>query len=75
MSSPAKAVEPARSEVETCGTSEEPEVVAGSFESGVAALAYELWQRRGCPEGSPEDDWFEAERILRERQNTEYSPG
>jgi len=27
----------------------------------IAALAYSLWQARGCPEGSPEDDWFNAE--------------
>jgi Protein of unknown function (DUF2934) len=27
----------------------------------VAALAYEFWQARGCPEGTPEEDWFRAE--------------
>lgn len=27
-------------------------------------LAYELWQRRGCPLGSPEIDWFAAEDSL-----------
>ena len=31
----------------------------------VSALAYRLWQERGCPEGSPQDDWFLAERELR----------
>jgi hypothetical protein len=30
----------------------------------IAALAYALWQQRGCPEGSPENDWYEAERKL-----------
>jgi hypothetical protein len=30
----------------------------------IAALAYELWQQRGCPEGSPEQDWYEAERKV-----------
>jgi Protein of unknown function (DUF2934) len=30
----------------------------------IAQLAYLLWQRRGCPEGSPDNDWFEAERQL-----------
>jgi hypothetical protein len=30
----------------------------------VAALAYELWQRRGCPIGSPDVDWTEAEATL-----------
>jgi hypothetical protein len=31
----------------------------------VDALAYRLWQKRGCPEGSPEDDWFAAEQMLK----------
>jgi hypothetical protein len=31
----------------------------------IAALAYRYWQARGCPDGSPEDDWFKAEYELR----------
>ncbi|MGD0435778.1 MAG: DUF2934 domain-containing protein [Bryobacteraceae bacterium] len=31
----------------------------------IAALAYELWQARGCPDGSPEEDWFHAAEALR----------
>lgn len=31
----------------------------------VAALAYRLWQDRGCPHGSDQEDWFQAARILR----------
>jgi hypothetical protein len=31
----------------------------------IAALAHKLWQARGCPEGSPEEDWFEAVKELR----------
>jgi hypothetical protein len=27
----------------------------------ICALAYSLWQARGCPEGTPEEDWFRAE--------------
>jgi hypothetical protein len=30
----------------------------------IAALAYELWQKRGCPDGSPEADWLRAEDEL-----------
>jgi hypothetical protein len=30
----------------------------------VAARAYELWIQRGCPIGSPEVDWLQAEREL-----------
>src|SRR5579872_1352514 len=30
-----------------------------------AALAYRLWRARGCPQGSPEEDWFLAVEALR----------
>jgi hypothetical protein len=30
----------------------------------IANLAYRLWQERGCPIGSPEEDWFRAEGLL-----------
>ena len=30
----------------------------------VAKLAYKLWEERGRPFGSPEVDWFAAERTL-----------
>ena len=33
----------------------------------IALLAYALWQERGYPEGSSEDDWFRAEQELRGR--------
>jgi hypothetical protein len=34
----------------------------------VAQLAYSYWLARGCPDGSPEDDWLRAEQdILRQR--------
>ena len=31
----------------------------------IARLAYSYWQDRGCPDGSPEEDWFRAESELR----------
>lgn len=31
----------------------------------VAELAYRRWIERGCPQGSPEEDWFAAEKELR----------
>ena len=40
----------------------EPVVMSGQ----IAALAYAMWQERGCPEGTPEEDWFRAEGELRE---------
>jgi hypothetical protein len=35
-------------------------------QNDIAKLAYTLWQQRGCPYGTPELDWFEAERKVRE---------
>jgi DUF2934 family protein len=34
----------------------------------IATLAYVLWQNRGCPIGSADEDWIEAEQQLRERK-------
>jgi hypothetical protein len=31
-------------------------------QNAIRARAYKLWQDRGCPAGSPEHDWFSAER-------------
>ena len=39
----------------------------------VAALAYSLWQSRGCPEGTPDEDWYNAEDILRTNGKIEES--
>jgi hypothetical protein len=33
----------------------------------IAMRAHELWQERGCPFGSPDEDWFEAAKELRAR--------
>jgi hypothetical protein len=33
--------------------------------SDIAALAFQLWKERGCPDGSPEDDWYKAEQRLK----------
>ena len=35
--------------------------------SDIAALAYRLWQERGCPIGTPEEDWYRAEELLATR--------
>jgi hypothetical protein len=34
----------------------------------IAALAHALWEARGCPTGSPEEDWFHAVQQLRARK-------
>ena len=35
-----------------------------SMQESIQQLAYALWERRGCPEGSPEKDWREAEQQV-----------
>jgi Protein of unknown function (DUF2934) len=39
-----------------------------SLHTQIAALAHSLWQERGCPEGTPEADWFTAEQQIAERK-------
>lgn len=34
----------------------------------IGELAYRLWQSRGCPDGTAEQDWREAEEHLRAAQ-------
>jgi hypothetical protein len=34
-------------------------------QTAIAARAYELWQERGSPIGSPEADWFRAVEELK----------
>jgi len=41
---------------------EEPDTIV------IESLAYQLWQARGCPEGSPEVDWRTAEEQLKDHQ-------
>ena len=37
---------------------------AGDLRQLTEKLAYEYWQRRGCPLGSPEIDWAAAEKTV-----------
>jgi len=39
----------------------------------VARMAYFMWQDRGCPDGSPDEDWFRAEETLRQMQGSDQS--
>ena len=43
-----------------------PDFLGESRHEFVARLAYQHWERRGMPLGSPEIDWFAAERALYE---------
>ncbi len=38
-------------------------------EKEIEIRAYELWEERGWPLGSPETDWFEAEHELNANQD------
>ncbi len=35
----------------------------------IEKLAYELWERRGWPLGSPDDDWIRAEDEVTQRSH------
>lgn len=41
--------------------------VASFGHNDIAALAEELWRGRGCPVGTPDEDWFRAVEELRSR--------
>ncbi|MBV9267076.1 MAG: DUF2934 domain-containing protein [Acidobacteriaceae bacterium] len=47
-----------------------PEETRSLTHEEIASHAYRCWHQRGCPEGSPEEDWHRAERELRERHAT-----
>jgi len=36
----------------------------------IAERAHELWTARGCPQGSADEDWLEAERQLALSENS-----
>ena len=36
-------------------------------QEATARLAYFYWEERGCPNDSPDEDWFRAEAELRNR--------
>lgn len=38
---------------------------AGATSDDIAVRAYQCWHERGCPEGSPEVDWYRAEQELK----------
>jgi len=37
----------------------------------ISLKAYELWQARGCPMSSPEEDWYAAEALLQTTDDRE----
>jgi len=44
----------------------------GSTDEEIGRLAHQYWMERGCPIGTPEEDWFRAvEEIKRRSQQTQ----
>ena len=61
---------PGRSAIMKSGTSQPSDfmdrIVSETVgEDAITALAYQLWQERGCPVGSDQQDWFQAEQDLK----------
>lgn len=40
----------------------------------IAELAYSYWEARGGQHGSPWEDWFRAERELKEKERRDSAP-
>jgi hypothetical protein len=48
-----------------CTLIPEPVVDDQTKRQEIMRLAFGLWQERGCPIDSPEEDWIKAERLFR----------
>jgi hypothetical protein len=57
-------IEPRSVTSQRLNESVQPAVSGNKDEKEIAALAYLLWQERGRPTGSDQEDWFRAEREL-----------
>jgi hypothetical protein len=44
-------------------------------QSTIEQVAYDFWLQRGCPMGSPEEDWFRAEQKSRSEAPDQKGPG
>jgi hypothetical protein len=65
---PASAMPSTDTEVHRSGSNSFIEGNESLSSEEVAAHAYRCWHERGCPEGSPEEDWHRAEQELRNRR-------
>jgi hypothetical protein len=55
-------------EVVTPDSSEAPELASNQDErEEIARLSHQFWIERGCPIGTPEEDWLRAEAEVRSR--------
>ena len=51
-------------EKSTVSESVKTAATVGPTESEIAIVAYQLWLDDGCPVGSDQEDWFQAEAML-----------
>ena len=63
MSSDAPKVMP---EMGTVSESVKTAATVSPTESEIATIAYQLWLVKGCPAGSEQEDWFQAEAMLKD---------
>jgi hypothetical protein len=49
--------------------------VEGIPHEEIALRAYRLWEERGSPAGSPEEDWFRAEQEIRSERRESQTAG
>ncbi len=65
MAAPAKTI---TAEHATAKESGDVAIQTGLQKLDIEEAAYYLWQQRGCPIGSDQEDWFRAESLLTEVQ-------
>ena len=52
----------------------DPMSLDGPLHHDIEALAYQLWEKRGRPLGSPDEDWYRAQAELNQAQQAEDLP-
>ncbi len=58
-------------EVVVASPEEQSVATAGPEAEQIARLAHQYWLERGSPIGTPEEDWFRAEEVIRLRPQPE----
>jgi len=48
--------------------------VSNARREEIEKLAYRLWEERGAPLGSPDDDWYRAEQELQRLDSPSQMP-
>ena len=67
MASRAMKISPEKRGIRQTADTTERKASALISETAVAERAHQLWQARGCPNGSDQEDWFQAEKELKQK--------